>query len=79
MYEVLLCIHYKTQLSSRNFESFVQFKKQEKHPWRRVTLSKVASFSKVTLLHGSFSDFLYCTNGTKSCKASYMLFFWLNA
>ena len=27
---------------------------------------------KVTLLHGCFSHFLNCTNGTKSYKASHM-------
>ena len=47
----------------------VQFKKREKHPWRNVTFSKVASFSlklkllkpatllKLTLLHACFSRF----------------------
>ena len=29
---------------------------------------------KVTLLHGCFSRFLNCTNGTKSRKASQLLF-----
>ena len=29
----------------RDLLAFVQFKKREKHPWRSVTLSKVASFS----------------------------------
>ena len=48
-------------------------KKIEKHPWRIVTLSKVAGFwpatvLKVTLLHGCFSRFLNCTNGTKLRK-----------
>ena len=28
----------------RDLEPFVQFKKREKHPWRRVTFSKVAAF-----------------------------------
>ena len=42
-----------------------QLKKREKHPWRSVTL-------KVTLLHGCFSRFLNCTNGTKLRKASHM-------
>ena len=31
---------------------------------------------KVTLLHGCFSCFLNCTNGTKSRKASHMRVFW---
>ena len=45
---------------------FVQFKKRGKHPWRNVTLSlKPATLLKVTLLHGCFSRFLNCINGTK--------------
>ena len=31
---------------------------------------------KVTLLHGRFSCFLNCTNGTKPRKASHMRVFW---
>ena len=46
----------------RNLVTFVQFKKRTKHLWR--------SINKVTLLHGCFSSFLNCTNGTKSRKAS---------
>ena len=38
---------------------FVQSKKREKHRWKRAT------FSKVRLLHGCFSRFLDCINGTK--------------
>ena len=56
----------------RDLVSFVQFKIVKKHPRRSVTFSKAADFSKVTLLHGCFSRFLYCTNGTKSRKASHM-------
>ena len=33
---------------------------------------KPATLLKVALLHGCFSRFLYCTNGTKSCKASHI-------
>ena len=45
--------------------------KREKHPLRNVTFSKFAGFYpatllKVALLHGCFSRFLNCTNGTKS-------------
>ena len=29
----------------RDFISFLQFKKREKHPWRSVTFSKIAGFS----------------------------------
>ena len=43
--------------------TFVQFKKREKHPWRRATLLKV------TVLLGCFSRFLKCTNDTKSLNA----------
>ena len=32
--------------------------------------AKPATLLKVTLLHGCFSRFLNCTNGTKSCKVS---------
>ena len=33
---------------------------------------KSTTFVKVTLFHGCFSRFLYCTNNTKSHKASHM-------
>ena len=56
----------------RDLVPFVQFKKREKHPWMSVTFSKMAgqpaTLLKVTLLHGCFSRFLNCTNGTKSRK-----------
>ena len=63
----------------RNLVPFVQFKKCEKHPWRSITFSKVvgwipATSLKVTLLHGCFSRFLNCTNGTKSRKTSQFFF-----
>ena len=56
---------------------FIQFKKREKHPWRSATFIKVAGLKtatliKVVLLHGCFSRFLNCTNGTKSCKPSHI-------
>ena len=62
----------------RDLMPCVQFKKRGKHPWRSVTLSKVAGFKsstllKVTLFHGCFSRFLNCTNGTKSRKVSHMI------
>ena len=61
---------------------FVQFKKREKYPWRSVNFSKVtglkpATLLKLTLLHGCFSSFLNCTNGTKSRNTSQMLDLWL--
>ena len=48
-----------------------------KNPWRSVTFSNIAGFYpatllKVTLLHGCFSRFLNCTNGTKSRNASHV-------
>ena len=56
----------------------VQFSKSEKHPWRSVAFTKVAGFFatllKVALLHGSFSRFLNSANGTKSRKASRIVF-----
>ena len=59
----------------RNLVSCVQFKKRKKHPWRTVTFSKPATVLKVTLLHGYFSRFLNCANGTKSRKTSHFFFF----
>ena len=40
-------------------------KKREKDPWTSVNFSKVP----LTLLHGCFSRFFNCTNGTKSRNA----------
>ena len=56
---------------------FVRFKKREKHPWKNVVFGKVAGFwpatlPKVTFLHGCFSRFLNCTNGTRWCKTSHI-------
>ena len=48
----------------RDLVPFVQFEKREKHPWRSV-ISR-------TLLHGRFSRFLNCANGTKSRKTSHV-------
>ena len=59
----------------RDLVPFSQFKKREKHPWRIITLSKVAGF-RLQLCekkHSSMDVFhvsLNYTNGTKSCKAS---------
>ena len=58
----------------RDLVPFVQFKLREKYPWRSVNFSKVAGLLKLTLLHGCFSSFLSCTNGTKSPNASHKLF-----
>ena len=55
-----------------NLVLFVQFKKREKHPWKSITFSQPATLLKVTLLHGCFSHFLNCTNGTKSRNASHL-------
>ena len=62
----------------RDFASFAQLKKCEKHPWRSVTFSKVAGFKPATLLkvkflHGCFLGFLNCINGTKSRSASHII------
>ena len=53
----------------RNLAPFIEFKNREKHPWRSDTFSIVkfqgsATLLKVSLLHGCFSRFLNCTNGT---------------
>ena len=45
----------------RNLAPFVQFKKREKHPWKSVTLSKVAeacNFTKSNTPPWVFSTFL---------------------
>ena len=47
----------------------VQYQEREKYPWRSVTFSTVAGFSR--LLDRCFCRFLNCINDTKSCKASY--------
>ena len=47
-------------------------KKREIHPRSCVDFSKVSGVSlQVSLLHGCFSRFLSCTNGTKLRKASH--------
>ena len=54
------------------------FKKREIHPWSSVTFSRVSGFNlKLYLTYhcqGVFSRLLYCTNGNKSRKASYIFF-----
>ena len=58
----------------RGLVPFVQFKKREKHPWRSVSFSKVASCCRLlALLHGCFLRFLNCTNSNKSCKTSHKI------
>ena len=57
------------------------FKKREKHLWMSVNFSKVAGLKpatllKLALLHGCFSRFLNCANGTKSHNASHILMSW---
>ena len=64
----------------RDLVPFVKFKKCGKHPWRSVNFSRVAGFKpatlpKLTLLHGFFSRFLNCKNGTKSRNAPQMVIF----
>ena len=64
-------------MSFLRFGTIVQFKTREKHPYRSVTFSKVTGFLvKATLLHGCFSRFLNCTNGTKSHNTSQM-YLWI--
>ena len=57
-----------------NLVPVVQFKKREKHPWRSVTFSKVASLAcnitKSNTPPWVFLRFLNCTNGAKSRNAS---------
>ena len=68
----------------RDLVQSVQFKKRGKRTWRSVTFSKIARFQpatlpKVTLLHGCFSRFLNCTNGTKSSKTSHIYLHFVDA
>ena len=60
---------------SCDFVPFAQFKKREKNPYRSVTFSKDATWKmrlKITVVHGYFSHFLICINGTKLHQASYI-------
>ena len=61
----------------RDLLPFVQFKKLEYTHEGVLLLVKLHAKSfttllKVTLLHGCFSRFLNCTNGTKSRKTSHI-------
>ena len=65
----------------RDLVPFVQFKKREKRPWRRVTFSKAyfkQVYFKFTLSNFTKSNtppwvfFTNCTNGTKLRKTSYI-------
>ena len=60
----------------RDLVPFVQFKKREKHLLRSVNFSsrlKPATLLKLTLVHGCFSRFSNCTDGTKSRNAPHIL------
>ena len=52
--------------ASRDLVPLVQFKTVKK-----THAGVLATLLKVTLLHGCFSRFLNCTNGTKSHKTSH--------
>ena len=73
-----LCInHYSICGALRDLAPFEQFKKREEYPWRSVNFSTVAGLKSatllnLTLLHGCFSRFLNCTNGTKLRNASHL-------
>ena len=56
----------------RDLVPLVQFEKHEKHPRRSAAFSKPATLPTVTLLHGCFTRFLNCANGTKLHKASHI-------
>ena len=51
---------------------FVQSKKTWETPMEECYFSRPATLLKVFFLHGCFSRFLDCTNGTKLRKASHM-------
>ena len=53
------------------------FKKREKHPKRIDTFNKFAGWTEASVIHGCFSRFLNCTNGTKLCKPSHMFKTWI--
>ena len=50
LYNYMTDIHVMTHIyiwdALRDLVPFVQIKKRKKHPWRSVTLSKVAGFTK---------------------------------
>ena len=55
---------------------FVPLKKAENQRFSGVFMvykMEPAALLKVTIVHGCFSRFLNCTNGTKSRKASHLL------
>ena len=56
----------------RDLVPFAQFKKRQKHSYRSAMKlqASACNFSKVLILHGSFSRFLNSTNGIKLHKAS---------
>ena len=58
--------------TSRDLAPFVQFKKREKHPWKRVTLvelkAKAWNFTKNNTPPWVFFTFLNCTNRTNHAK-----------
>ena len=53
--------HFSNMRCFARFGTIVQRKKREKHPWRSVTFSKVASFFKLYIWHEiAQSDKLHC-------------------
>ena len=59
----------------RDLVLFAQFKKREKHGGLLLLVKLQASpttLRKVKLLHGCFSRFLNCTNGTKLRNPSHI-------
>ena len=69
--ELIFFSSYRICGTLRDLVLFVRFKKHEKHPQRSVNFSKIAGL-KLTLLHGCFSRFLNCTNGTKLRNAPHI-------
>ena len=74
LFLVILNSYFKTAYDKVNFVKICD-------ALRNLLLCKdmwcVAILLKVTLLHGCFSRFLNCTNGTKSWKASHINIFFL--
>ena len=66
LYKIMFSLLIPTVMHCASLYHLYNLKKCEKQPWKNVTFSRVAGFSKVTLLHRYFSRFLNSTNGTKS-------------
>ena len=70
-----ICLPYCRSICDafRDLVPFIQFKNMKNAHGKVLLLVKLGcNLVKVALLHGCFSSFLNCTNGTKSCKAPHL-------